>query len=369
MSYSVVGMFSGAGGLDLGFEQAGFVHRRAMDWDSWAVASMRRNRPGWGVDEADAREWSFDDEADVLIGGPPCQGYSLGGHRRASDERNDLYEQVLRVARDIKPRVVVIENVLNLRTLMHPKSGLPFNEQIARDLTSLGYEVFSGVFRVDGFGVPQTRRRWIFIAWLNAAPEGFHLPLPHGHATVRPWLEDLASGEVKALANHAPSWTFASSVHEATGLPFDPAEAPVIARFSRTASDGNPLRSLDQVFPAVDTATIWGWAQGHVKAERIEKNRANARFVRNPEATAKLWRISASRLRAMTARELARLQTFPDEWAFVGGGALRDIQLQVGNAVPVKFAKRVGESVIQGLEALDAGIAFDREPLAPVTLF
>jgi DNA (cytosine-5)-methyltransferase 1 len=369
MTYSVVGMFSGAGGLDLGFERAGFRHLRAMDWDPWAVKSLRHNRATWGVDEADAREWSFDDDVDVLIGGPPCQGYSLGGRRQANDERNDLYEQVLRVAKDSKPRAIVIENVMNLRTLLHPVTGRPFDQQIMYDLTELGYEVFRGVLRVDGYGVPQTRRRWIFVAFRGAAPAGYHLPVPNGAEVVRPWLYDLADGAPMDIANHAPVWNFKSSVHEATGESYDKSEVPVIARFSRTASDGNPIRSLDQAFPAVDTATVWGWAQGNVKAERVIKDRVNGRFIRNPSSTAKLWRISASRLRVMTARELARLQTFPDDWEFIGGGALRDIQLQVGNAVPVRFAERVAASVIDGLHALDAGAVFADEEKKALTLF
>ncbi|SDS61860.1 DNA cytosine methyltransferase [Microterricola viridarii] len=358
MTYNMLGMFSGAGGLDLGFEQAGFKHVGSMDWDPWSVATLRTNRPAWHVDQADAREWEFNEEVDVLVGGPPCQGYSLGGLRKATDDRNDLYEQVLRVAKATRPRAIVIENVLNLRTLLHPETGRRFSDQIAFDLTELGYEVFHNVFRVDGFGVPQTRRRWIFVAFRGGAPAGYHLPLPGTNETVGPWLSDLGNGGGIGLPNHAPSWTFKSSVHTATGEPFDVDEPAVIARFSRTASDGNPIRRFDQPFPAVDTATVWGWAQGNVVAKKFDKDRLAGKHIRNPDATVKLWRVSASRLRTMTARELARLQTFPDDWEFIGGGALRDIQMQVGNAVPVEFARRVGDSVRTALEAQDENRAF-----------
>lgn len=361
MTYTVLGMFSGAGGLDLGFEQAGFEHVSAMDWEHWAAETMRRNRPSWHVDEADAREWSFNDEVDVLVAGPPCQGYSLGGLRKPTDGRNDLYEQVLRVAATVNPRVIVIENVLNLRTLVHPTTGRLFSQQIAWDLTALGYDVHFDVFRMDGYGVPQTRRRFVFVAFRKESPDGYHLPLPSGIESVRRWLQDLGEGEHADLPNHNPAWNFKSSVHVATGEGFDSNQKPVIARFSRTASDGNPIRHFDQPFPAVDTATVWGWAQGNVRAERVEKDRLRGKHIRNPDATVKLWRVTASRLRTMTARELARLQTFPDDWEFVGGGPLRDIQLQVGNAVPVAFAQRIGESVRDGLEALDQG-----RPAAPV---
>ncbi|WP_137295359.1 DNA cytosine methyltransferase [Nocardioides dongxiaopingii] len=354
-------MFSGAGGLDLGFEEAGFQHLGAMDWDPWSVATMRYNRPDWCVDEADAREWEFSGPADVLIAGPPCQGYSLGGNRKAGDERNDLYEQVLRVAKESQPRVIVIENVLNLRTIVHPVTGRAFDKQIEFDLTSLGYEVHRAVFRMDGFGVPQTRRRWLFVAFRGRGPQGYHLPVADESESVRKWIWDLGQGGGSGLPNHDPKWGFKSRVHVETGEQFDPAEPAVIARFSRTASDGNPIRSFDTPFPAVDTATIWGWAQGNVRAERVLPDRTTAKGVRNRASKVPLWRIEASRLRAMTHRELARLQTFPDDWTFVGGTASRSVHMQVGNAVPVEFARRLGANVSRALACLDKGERFAPE--------
>ena len=139
--------------------------------------------------------------------------------------------------------------------------------------------------------------------------------------------------------------------------------------FSRTASDGNPVRSFDRPFPAVDTATVWGWAQGNVQAVRVKKDRGKgAKFVRNRDAKVKLWRISASRLRSMTHREMARLQTFPDDWGFEGE-SLRDVQIQVGNAVPVRFAKRLGENVHRALDCLASGNDFYDESAAEPSLF
>jgi DNA (cytosine-5)-methyltransferase 1 len=329
---------------------------------------MRQNRPNWEVDEADARDWSFDGKPDVLIAGPPCQGYSLGGNRKATDERNDLYEQVLRVAQENSPRVIVIENVLNLRTLLHPITGKSFDLQIAEDLTSIGYEVHRGVFRMDQYGVPQTRRRWVFVAFKGRAPEGYHLPQPAGTENVRNWIWDLGQGGGIGLPNHNPSWGFSSRVHTETGAPFSD-EPAVIVRFSRTASDGHPVRSFDTPFPAVDTATVWGWAQGNVEARRVLPDRQVAKGVRNRDSTVMLWRVSASRLRVMTHRELARLQTFPDDWIFSGGTALRDIQMQIGNAVPVSFAQRLGENIQQALGALDYNRPFEQSDGVQLSLF
>ena len=89
-----------------------------------------------------------------------------------------------------------------------------------------------------------------------------------------------------------------------------------------------------------------------MQALRIEKDRENSMFVRNPESNARLWRISASRIRSFTAREYARLQTFPDDWVFYGGNK-RELQLQIGNAVPVVFAKQIAMNVKEALEELD----------------
>ena len=151
-------------------------------------------------------------------------------------------------------------------------------------------------------------------------------------------------------------------MHTETHEPFDPTEPAIPVRFSRTASEGTPIRSFDAPFPAVDTATVWGWAQGNVKATKIDKKRDDALFVRNPESTARLWRISASRLRPFTAREYARLQTFPDEWVFYGNNK-REIQLQIGNAVPVVFAKKIAISVGNALEILDGKRKYKNEAM------
>ncbi len=343
MNLSFTGLFSGAGGLDLGFEMAGFTHLYSSDIDSWSVRTLRDNRPNWDVTEADVREISHTDlpDSDVLLAGFPCQGFSLGGNRIESDERNFLFKEVVRLTKTKKPRFVLIENVLNLRTMKDPESGKPFVDVISENFENLGYHIKYNIFRVSGFGVPQTRRRFIFIASLDKFPSTFHWPTPESDTPASAFLGDIAVDPFIELPNHSPEWGFRSRVHEETGEPFDPSERPVICRFSRTGSDGHPVRSLDVPFPAIDTATIWGWAQGNVVAERKPKDRVNGSFIRNPNIDLKLWRIKASRLRSFTDREYARLQTFPDSWVFHGGNK-RHTHKQIGNAVPVQFAYRIG---------------------------
>ena len=339
MPLSFTSLFSGAGGLDLGFELAGFQHQYSTDLDPWSIKTLRGNRPQWHTLEADIRELSARDipNSDILLAGFPCQGFSLGGNRLESDRRNFLFQEVVRVAQHHKPRFILMENVLNLRTMRDPHSGLPFVEVIAGHFQQLGYHVKHQIFRVAGFGVPQTRRRFIFLASFDPFPASFCWPTPAAETPAATYLHDFLTHPPVNLPNHNPQWGFHSRVHEATGADFDPSELPVPCRFSRTGSDGHPIRSLAVPFPAIDTATIWGWAQGNVSAERQPKDRVNGLFVRNRNHNLKLWRIRASRLRSFTAREYARLQTFPDSWVFQGNNQ-RHLHQQIGNAVPVQFA-------------------------------
>ncbi|MBO4287378.1 MAG: DNA (cytosine-5-)-methyltransferase [Kiritimatiellae bacterium] len=355
-SYSFLSLFSGAGGLDIGFEKAGFVHAESSDILPYAVNTMKRNRPEWSVRNCDVREYSpgMRGEIDVLLAGFPCQGFSLGGNREEDDKRNMLYREVVRIAKEVLPRVVVMENVLNLRTMCHPVTRKPFAEQIVDEMSDIGYTTKYEFFRVSKFGAPQTRRRFIFVAYKGDSLHHFRFPSPEKETTIRDFLFDLGQGGGCGLPNHDPTWGFDSFVHTENGGSFSEGTVAVPVRLSRTASEGNPVRSFDQPFPAVDTATVWGWAKGHVKATRIQKDRADkdAMFVRNPDSTARLWRISADHLRAFTVREYARLQTFPDDWVFYGDNK-RELQLQVGNAVPVVFAKKIARQVRTALEIAD----------------
>ena len=362
--YTFLGLFSGAGGLDLGFEKAGFIHTQSSDILGYAVETMRMNRPKWEVLTCDVRDYTpdFRKGLDVLLAGFPCQGFSLGGNRDENDERNQLYKQVVRIADLMKPRVVVMENVLNLRTMLHPVTRKPFALQIAEEMAEIGYTTRFQFFRVSQFGVPQTRRRFIFVAYRDNTLSHFAFPQPCKETSIRNFIYDLGQDLSIKLPNHNPKWGFESYVHTETHKPFDINEPAIPVRFSRTASEGTPIRSFDAPFPAIDTATVWGWAQGNIEAMRIDKKRDDALFVRNPDSKARLWRISASRLRPFTAREYARLQTFPDDWMFYGNNK-REIQLQIGNAVPVVFAKKIATSVSNALEVLDGKREYQNEEM------
>lgn len=354
-NYTFLGLFSGAGGLDLGFSKAGFRHIQSIDILDYAVKTLKANRPDWDVLNCDIRNYtpSFNN-VDVLLAGFPCQGFSLGGKRDVNDSRNTLYKEVIRIAKILNPRVIVMENVLNLRTMIHPITKKPISQQIADELSEIGYKTKFQFFRVSRYGVPQTRRRFIFFVYKEKSMDDYSFPYPGEETPIKDFILDLATDESIVLPNHNPQWGFKSHVHTETGESCADDSQILPVRFSRTASEGNPIRTFDAPFPAVDTATVWGWAKGNIKAIRENKNRTeeSSLYVRNPNSSAPLWRVSASRLRSFTAREYARLQTFPDNWVFIGKNK-REIQLQIGNAVPVIFAKRIALSVLEELEIAD----------------
>jgi DNA (cytosine-5)-methyltransferase 1 len=368
--YTFLGLFSGAGGLDLGFEKEGFIHTESNEILDCAVNTLKLNRPNWDIFHGDVREYTpkFRKGLDVLLAGFPCQGFSLGGNRDENDVRNNLYREVVRLAKLMKPRMIVMENVLNLRTMNHPETNKPFAQQISDELLNIGYKTDFNFFKVADFGVPQTRRRFIFVAYREETFGPFKFPKPVQETTIKDFIFELGQKNDISLPNHNPSWGFKSYAHTETNAPFSDAEIAVPVRLSRTASEGNPIRNFDSPFPAIDTATVWGWAIGNVVAKRIDKDRKNAMYVRNPDSNAKLWRIHASKIRAFTAREYARIQTFPDDWVFCGKNK-RDYQLQIGNAVPVIFAQKIAVKVREALEKLDKKTTYTLEYGEQISMF
>lgn len=361
--YTTVGLFSGAGGLDLGFENAGFKHLYSSDLDYTACQTLITNRPNWIVECENAENLSLAEmNADVVLAGFPCQGFSLGGHRKIEDSRNQLYKTAVRLVSEIRPRAVVFENVFNLQSMTFD-GNISAAEEISQALKRIGYENTFGMFRCSKYGVPQTRRRFIFVGFREGIPGNYTLPGGSQEDTTcysslfDSAVNSLDPNSKRVLPNDEVIWGYKSRAHTSRVSHIENITDSTIfpVRLSRTASDGNPVRTFDTPMPAIDTGTIWGFAAGNVVAEKFLPDRKNRSNVRNSESKAMLWKIEADFIRKMTVRELARLQTFPDDWSFNGntwGHCLR----QIGNAVPVTFAENIAMSVKNALEHIDHGI-------------
>lgn len=296
----VVSLFSGAGGLDLGFIKAGHDIIWANDLYEDAVETYRRNIGDHIVCE-DISKVSTSDipDCDIVIGGFPCQGFSVANTKRnEQDERNVLYKQLIRVIADKKPKFFLAENVKGILSL---GKGKVF-QMILNDFESLGYKVKYRVLNAADYGVPQTRMRVIIIGVRNDIDFDYQYPA----ATHNP---DGSDGKEK--------WV---SVSDALALIPDPDSENNLPNhdYSKYKLEFNGYighRKLDPDQPA-PTVTARG------------DNRGGVVILPHPNAT-----------RRMSCRETAIIQSFPLDYGFVGNRS--SVYRQIGNAVPVMLGYAV----------------------------
>ena len=203
MKPAVIDLFAGVGGLSLGFEMAGFEVVLANEYDPSIAAAYKANRPGVKMLVEDIAKLpvektfaAYEGQVDVVIGGPPCQGFSQKGKRKSiADPRNFMFRYYFEVVEKVRPRYFVIENVPNLLTT---ENGY-FKDEIVNLFNGIGYAVSCGVLCAADFGVPQDRRRTCIMGKLGAA-EPMALPRPNGaRTTVWDAIGDLADDAGRLL--------------------------------------------------------------------------------------------------------------------------------------------------------------------------
>lgn len=296
----IVSLFSGAGGLDLGFIMAGHNVVWANDVFDDAVATYRHNI-GNHIINADIREIRSDEipDCDMVIGGFPCQGFSVANVKRhSSDKRNTLYKELLRVIIDKKPKFFLAENVKGLLSL---GKGEVFS-MILRDFVDAGYDITYKVLNSANYGVPQKRERVIIVGQRKGQPFQFEFP-EETHS------ETGNGGKLK--------WV---SVSEALAIYPDPDTTNDVPNhtYSKYKLNFNGYighRPIDPDKPA-PTVTARG------------DNKGGVVILPHP-----------SNQRRMTCRELATIQSFPKDYFFCGNNS--SIYRQIGNAVPVRMAYHI----------------------------
>ena len=298
----VVSLFSGAGGLDLGFQMAGHEIIWANDLYVDAVDTYRNNIGDHIVccDIADVNVKDIPD-CDIIIGGFPCQGFSVANMKRhESDQRNELYKQLIRVINEKNPKFFLAENVKGLTNLA---KGKVF-EMILADFRSLGYEVKSKVLNSADYGVPQTRQRVIIVGVRNDLDFEYQYPKPTHN---------------KDGANGLKKWISVSEAVSVLPDPDMPNNIPnhVYSKYKLNFNGYLGHRPLNPDIPA-PTVTARGDNKGGV--------------VILPHPNGK---------RRMSCRELATIQSFPVDYAFSGNNS--SVYRQIGNAVPPLLGKAVAE--------------------------
>lgn len=325
MKYTVVDLFSGAGGLELGFLNAGFDVIFSTDWDDDCEKVHALNLPGIPYLKADVYDLSDDvldkyitRDVDILVGGPPCQGFSTIGKRISSDpekrvefdSRNTLFKQYIRILKHIKPKMFLMENVEGLLTR---DKGKIF-ENIKETFQETGYEFNYVVLNAADYGVPQIRKRVFFYG--NRIGVKLTPPKQTNYESKEPkWkttgsaINDLASLSSSDIPNHVPL------VHGEKN----------IARYKLIPEGGRlPEKNLPPELYRKNFGNTF---------KRLHRNKPSLTMVPGHNA----FPIHPWLDRSLTVREAARIQTFPDDFVFVGR---RDKQcMQVGNAVPVKLAE------------------------------
>jgi DNA (cytosine-5)-methyltransferase 1 len=304
-------LFSGAGGLDLGLIQAGHQVVWANDNDPDAVATYRKNI-GNHIVLAPIQEVASQDipDCDVVVGGFPCQGFSQANLLRfEKDDRNRLYLEFIRVLRDKQPQYFLAENVRGILSLAGGKAI----KKIEDDFTRCGYRVSKRLFNVADFGVPQSRRRVIIAGVRKDVSENLAFEFPEG--THR----DAKLSTVKGMK----PWV---SIGKALAkIPEPEAEHSlpnhVYSKYKVTNRNFTGHRTTDPNKPS-PTILARGNGKGGVCAIQHPLNH-----------------------RRMSIRESATVQTFPLRFEFVG--AMNSCYRQVGNAVPVLFARRLGEKLAE----------------------
>lgn len=351
-----VSLFSGAGGLDLGLELAGWRTAYASDADPAAVATLRANvglQIGKGhkafnsafIEQADIRSLDSREvlaksgllrgDVQLLAGGPPCQSWSSAGHQLGFDDpRGRLFEDFLRVADGLDARWLILENVRGLLTARGP-DGQPGSalEHIRKNLLNAGYQTTVSLLNAADFGVPQRRVRLIIIGFRSGDvpvfPESTHAkkPVP-GRLGWVPLKHALAS--VGALDD--------AEIVRPTGKMA--AELANVAAGSGVKSPGKAERTRP--------GGHWGYKQGAFVADLDRSARTvtastQQDWVRDPRLG----------LRRLCPRECAAIQSFPNEWKFIGSQVAQ--YRLVGNAVPPKLAEALGRSLLaQAVNIADA---------------
>jgi DNA (cytosine-5)-methyltransferase 1 len=339
-----VDLFAGAGGLSLGFARLGFENVVALDNDEYACRSYKANIGGNVLcrdiqvltgDELRSLTGGATGDVTVVCGGPPCQGFSIQRRGTRDDPRNDLLLHFVKLAIAVRPKFIVFENV---PTLLGSR-GREYVRSASLQLSKADYEVHASILEAADFQVPQFRRRAIIVAKHSSIRKAYLFPEPF-----------CQSGDRKNV------W---DAISDLPPPPDDYSEHPDYANHIRVRMSGLNLRRLSFVPEGGGRADIprelqmpcHKAANGHRHLDVFGRMRWDRPA---PTITAMFDNFTRGRFahpvenRNITGREGARLQSFPDEFVFIG--PKKDVARQIGNAVPPLMATALAGSILRCLE-------------------
>jgi DNA (cytosine-5)-methyltransferase 1 len=353
---TVIDLFCGAGGLSEGFRQAGYQVLLGSDIDPTFGETFSKSHMGAAFIAKPIQSLASDEilgltglakgQLDVLVGGPPCQGYSVYNHGRGEhDPRAGLFREYLRIVRDLAPKWLVMENVTGLLSI----SGGQLIRTIAEEIGKLGYAVEWRVLRAEDYGVPQERRRVVFIANRIGAPILFP-EIEYGDR-LKPYTTVWdAIGDLPLMATDrqdyaiSPANSFQTRMRQ--GNPslanhYGPKLGKANQERIRHIPQGGSWRDIPfDLLP-----------EGMKRAKRSDHTKRYGRPRLTDLSCTILTKcdihwgayIHPIENRAFTVREAARLQSFPDEFVFYG--SMTEQFVQIGNAVPPMMANAIANGI------------------------
>ena len=326
----LISLFSGAGGLDLGFEKAGYEIVIANEFDKGIWATYEKNHKAKLIkgDIRNIQESDFPDNIDGIIGGPPCQSWSEAGALRGiNDARGKLFFDYIRILKSKQPKFFLAENVSGMLSNRHSEAV----KNIISQFEECGYNVYLNLVNAADYGVPQDRKRVFYIGFRQDLNVDFHFPeqtTPYKHqkTTLKQAIGDLANSAIPALAKNKTNGILPILNHEYfTGA------------YSTIFMSRNRVRGWDEQGFTVQASGRQ--CQLHPQAPKmlfIEKNKRI--FVPGKEHL----------YRRLTVRECARLQGFPDDFEFIYTDVDYGYKM-IGNAVPVELAYIIANRIKETL--------------------
>ncbi|WP_129630683.1 DNA cytosine methyltransferase [Candidatus Oscillochloris fontis] len=349
-SYTVLDLFSGAGGLSLGFQRVGFKIIQAVDNSKPAISTYNYNL-GSHIENLDlSQDYQFP-HVDVVIGGPPCQGFSSAGLRKINDARNSLVERFSRIIAELKPRAFIFENVEGFLTSEHGNKVV----DLLDPLIEVGYKIHLRKVNAANFGVPQHRKRVIAIGglgWSPSFPEYTHTAYGAPGAHLASQELPLTPSVMEALADLPAASTSAPGIVQ--GHFFRKLEGLELKRALSLA----PGQSMKDLPEELQHESFRRRAFRRVKDGTPSEKRGGApsgvkRLKPNQPSKAVTGGMQGEFLhplehRPLTIRECARLQTFPDDFLFFG--SIADQMQLIGNAVPPLMSEIIARSLFADLQ-------------------
>lgn len=342
MKYIIADLFCGIGGFSKGFEMAGFEVLFGID--NWPIAIETfqkniKNTKGVLADLTKIKNNFFEEyknKVDVVVAGPPCQGFSMIGKRDIKDPRNSLFEEVIRVVKILEPKIVIIENVVGLLSMKNPDGKL-IRDLIIKRLQNIGYYTEIRILNTSDYGVPQNRKRVIFI--------GSRIGIIGFPALVKKKVnvgEALSNVPDIGSVNYLPTTNdFQKAMASKSNLIYNHEgynHSDIVVKRMYFVPPGGNWRNIPKRYYNVGGEHSNNYRRLDPNKPSITIKHASKSMIIHPEYN-----------RCITVREVARLQSFPDDFIFYG--TRFEQHQQLANAVPPLLAYHLAKHIMQKLNS------------------